>query len=212
MIQEMIQNILVYVVIAAVLKGLVSHEGFQEIFRFVSGLILILLFASPLVSLFSSGSRWYEQLEENMFQMDKKQMMQELQMADGSFEDILVSECETEIRKQLVKLAEDAGQTPESVEVQIEYQGELPEVTGVEMVLGDGERENPAQEGEEARQASAGGVVQEIVIGGKIESGEGRRRTDGQTRAVKKKICREFDLSKEVVEVWKISGKGSVQD
>ncbi len=208
MIQETVQNILVYVVMMAVLRGLVSKEGFQEIFRFVGGLILILLFASPMVSLFSVGNQWYEKLQDNIFQMDRQQMKQELQMADGSFENILVRECEEEMREQIVKLAEDAGQKAESVEVEIKYKEGMPSVAGVKMVLGDRDEQLAVTGSSDAVETVL--PVEEIVIGG--TTGEKSRRTDAQTRAVRRKICKKYELSKEVVKVWKIGGKDSVKN
>ena len=50
MFGQMIQNILVYVIMINVLQGLVTSQGFREIFRFVGGMILIVLCVSPILS------------------------------------------------------------------------------------------------------------------------------------------------------------------
>lgn len=206
MIQEVVQNILVYVIVMAVLKGLVSHPGFLEIFRFVSGLILVLLFAIPILSVLSEGNRWYERLEENIFHVDRQQLQQELQVADGSFEDILVEECEEEMERQLAEIASEERQEVERVHVKIEYSGGEAEVKSVEMIIGDGAKQASAQAVDEVT------PVEQIVIGGGAEREDRKkvRRSDSQTRAIQKKICQRYGLPKEVVAVWKKSGKDSL--
>ena len=118
MVQEMIQNILVYVMMTAVLKGLVSNDGFLEIFRFVSGLILILLFVGPVISLFSAEDNWYRRLEENIFEVDYSQVEQEMTVAQGRFEEILHEECREQIEQQIKELIQKEGLQPVIIEVE----------------------------------------------------------------------------------------------
>lgn len=192
MVQEIIQNILVYVVMTAVLRGLVSNKGFLEIFRFVSGLILILLFAGPVVSIFSSENSWYRQLEENIFEVDYRQMEQEMAIAQGQFENILYEECRIQIRQQVKELIQQEGLQAERVRVEIVQKGE-------EILI----KEIQAKVKKASNQEK---IVEQI----KIDLGDEQekyRKTDKETKLLQKRICEKFELKKEEVKVWKENGE-----
>lgn len=209
MLGEWIQNILVYVVITTVLRGLISNKGFLEIFRFVSGLILILLFASPALSLLSLDGGWYERLEENIFQIDKEQMEEELRVAEGSFAKILQRECEEQMEGQLREMTEETGQSLEEVKVSLEKEEDGSwSVSQVSMILSEPVQEVMAPSGETSRQVAD---IQQIRIDQIPEekNREEKRQVweDGETRSLKKRICQKFNLSQEEVDVWKINGE-----
>lgn len=214
MIREIVQNILVYVVMTTILKGLVSNKGFLEIFRFVSGMILLLLFLSPVVSALSIDTGWYEKLEENILQVDRKQIEQELAVAEGSFEEVLLRECESQVRQQLRDLAEDAGQKPQQIQVSMK-KSEEGEVFVERIQLKVKEETQQAMAKMEKEEDESQSYV-ESVENIKIDSGTGSQREqedrgsvreDEDTRMLKKKICKKFSLSKGAVDVWKTNGK-----
>lgn len=214
MVREIVQNILVYVVMTTVLKGLISNKGFLEIFRFVSGMILLLLFLSPIVSALSIDTGWYEKLEENILQVDRKQIEQELAVADGSFEDVLLRECEIQVRQQLREMAEDAGQKPEQIQVSMKKSedGEVF-VERIQLKVNEETQQVMAQM-EDTEEESQRNV--EPIENIQIDSETGRQREqedkesvseDEDTRMLKKKICKKFALSKGAVDVWKTNGR-----
>lgn len=218
MVQEMVQNVLVYVVMTTILRGLVSDKGFLEIFRFVSGLILILLFISPILSVLSLDAGWFQKLEKNIFQVDKRQLEQEMRVADGSFKKVLRRECEQKLKKQMRKMARENGQLSQEVEVSLE-EGENGtwSIGRIHMTVGQGSQEAMSHSDGNARQdgdAAQGRKISEIK---KIVVGPGRGETiqeqkgafceDRDTRLLKKKICQKYQLSQEVVDVWKINGE-----
>ena len=76
MIRQMIQNILVYVFMINILQGLVAREGFREIFRFVGGMILIVLCISPVLSQISDSDTIGKFLEERIFREEMTRLKQ----------------------------------------------------------------------------------------------------------------------------------------
>ena len=64
--KEFVQNILIYTIIITVLRGLITGPKYRQYFQFFSGVILILLFLGPVLSLFRSDRDWYRVLEEKL--------------------------------------------------------------------------------------------------------------------------------------------------
>ena len=81
MLQQMIRNILVYVIMINILQGLVSSESFRGIFRFVGGMILIVLCISPVLSNISDTDMIGKYLQEQLFQGELDQLKQETALA-----------------------------------------------------------------------------------------------------------------------------------
>lgn len=213
MVQEIVRNMLVYVVMVTILKGLISDKGFWEIFRFVSGLILILLFISPMMSVLSLGGGWYQKLEENIFQIDKKQLEQEMKIADGNFEKILRKECKSQIEQQIRELALENGQTVREVETALETEEDGTwSVTQIHMTIENETQEVMSRSGQETSGKEEGSVekIQKIVIGREQNQAVREEQDlleDRDTRKLKKKICNKFQLKEKEVDVWKINGK-----
>lgn len=209
MLQQIVQNILVYVVMVTVLKGLVGNEGFLEIFRFVSGMILILLCVSPILGVVSGDQAWVRRLQKNIFQEDLAQLEQEAQLAEGSFEEILLRECEAQLEQQLQELAQTQGEQVGEVEVDMEKneEGDLA-VAAVSMsVLGEnGQTQEDAVVPVEKIVVTAGAEASASPESGR-EEGKVMETQDAKTRKLKKKICEQYELSGEVVIVWRENGE-----
>jgi hypothetical protein len=119
-IRQMLQNILIYVMMMAVLKSLVTREGFLEIFRFVSGVILILVCAGSVLSVAVGDNTWYETLEEKIFQKDMTQIQEEMDVSQGYLEQILIQEWEKELKEQIQKIVQAYDEEIEDVSVETE--------------------------------------------------------------------------------------------
>ena len=117
MFGQMIQNILVYVIMINVLQGLVTSHGFREIFRFVGGMILIVLCVSPILSRISDTDQIGKYLEEKLFQGEMDQLEQETKLAEGDFEKIMLRRCRSELEEQVNTMVEKEGKTPRKVDV-----------------------------------------------------------------------------------------------
>ncbi len=192
MIQEIIQNILVYVMMTAILKGLVSNQGFLEIFRFVSGLILIVLFVGPVISLFSSEENWYRRLEENIFEIEYNQVEQEMTVAQGRFEEILWTECQEQIKNQIREEIKQQGLKTGEIRVKtIQEKNEIL-IKGIEVEVNE-------KNGLES-------TIEEVEIRLGEYHQDKSLKMDKETKLVQKKLCERFELSEEAVKVWKGNG------
>ncbi len=204
MVGQMIQNILVYVVMINVLEGLVSSESFREIFRFVGGLILIVLCVSPVLSKISDTDKVGQFLQERLFQEDMDQLNIETKLAEGSFEKIMLKQCKEELEKQVGIMAEKEGEEARQVEVKLkkDQEGNL-QLKKVTMVLE-----------EDSVPAAVSGDnstirVQDIRIAPGTDPGgtEENVRKDADTAKLQVQICKKYELSKKKVIVWRKCGK-----
>ena len=204
MVGLMIQNILVYVVMINVLEGLVSSESFREIFRFVGGIILIVLCVSPVLSQISDTDKVGQFLQERLFQGDMDQLNIETKLAEGSFEKIMLKQCKEELEKQVGTMAEKEGEEARQVEVKLkkDQEGNL-QLKKVTMVLE-----------EDSVPAAVSGDnstirVQDIRIAPGTDPGgtEENVRKDADTAKLQVQICKKYELSKKKVIVWRKCGK-----
>ncbi len=204
MVDQMIQNILVYVVMINVLEGLVSSESFREIFRFVGGIILIVLCVSPVLSQISDTDKVGRFLQERLFQGDMDQLNIETKLAEGSFEKIMLKQCKEELEKQVGIMAEKEGEEARQVEVKLkkDQEGNL-QLKKVTMVLE-----------EDSVPAAVSGDnstirVQDIRIAPGTDPGgtEENVRKDADTAKLQVQICKKYELSKKKVIVWRKCGK-----
>ena len=204
MVDQMIQNILVYVVMINVLEGLVSSESFREIFRFVGGIILIVLCVSPVLSQISDTDKVGQFLQERLFQGDMDQLNIETKLAEGSFEKIMLKQCKEELEKQVGVMAEKEGEEARQVEVKLkkDQEGNL-QLKKVTMVLE-----------EDSVPAAVSGDnstirVQDIRIAPGTDPGgtEENVRKDADTAKLQVQICKKYELSKKKVIVWRKCGK-----
>lgn len=204
MVGQMIQNILVYVVMINVLEGLVSSESFREIFRFVGGIILIVLCISPVLSQISDTDKVGQFLQERLFQGDMDQLNIETKLAEGSFEKIMLKQCKEELEKQVGIMAEKEGEEARQVEVKLkkDQEGNL-QLKKVTMVLE-----------EDSVPAAVSGDnstirVQDIRIAPGTDPGgkEENVRKDADTAKLQVQICKKYELSKKKVIVWRKCGK-----
>ena len=204
MVSQMIQNILVYVVMINVLEGLVSSESFREIFRFVGGIILIVLCVSPVLSQISDTDKVGQFLQERLFQEDMDQLNIETKLAEGSFEKIMLKQCKEELEKQVGIMAEKEGEEARQVEVKLkkDQEGNL-QLKKVTMVLE-----------EDSVPAAVSGDnstirVQDIRIAPGTDPGgtEENVRKDADTAKLQVQICKKYELSKKKVIVWRKCGK-----
>lgn len=204
MVGQMIQNILVYVVMINVLEGLVSSESFREIFRFVGGIILIVLCVSPALSQISDTDKVGQFLQERLFQGDMDQLNIETKLAEGSFEKIMLKQCKEELEKQVGTMAEKEGEEARQVEVKLKKdpEGNL-QLKKVTMVLE--EDSVPAAVSGDSSTIR----VQDIRIAPGTDPGgtEENVRKDADTAKLQVQICKKYELSKKKVIVWRKCGK-----
>ena len=68
--QEWIRQIIIYVILVTVLRGLIMKPQYEQYFRFFSGIVLILLVVSPVLRVIHQDTAWHDTVEQYLFQMD----------------------------------------------------------------------------------------------------------------------------------------------
>ena len=201
MIRQMIQNILVYVFMINILQGLVAREGFREIFRFVGGMILIVLCISPVLSGISDSDTIGKFLEERIFREEMTRLKQETRLADGKLESVMLKKCQEELEKEMSRMAEKEGEKSLKVKVKFSggHKGE-PGLEKIQIVL----RQETLQT---SVYKDPGKIsVDRIVVGNKALQG-GQKVTDAGTAKLRKKICKKYELPEKKVIVWRKNGE-----
>lgn len=190
--KELVQNILVYVVIVSVLKGLISNPKYSQYFQFFSGIILILLLLSPILNLLKYESRWYGILEENILQMDLDEIKEEMKIADEKFADMVEEEYKQALQGQVEDMAERHGVGIKEANVELAWSGEEWEIEEISVLT-----EENLQTGQQEDRISIEAV--EIGEDNKIR----QENTSKNAKALRKDICSNFVVGKDKVHIWK---------
>lgn len=190
--KQLVQNVLVYVVIVTVLRGLISNPRYSQYFQFFSGIIMILLMLSPILSVFNFENEWYSLLEEKVLQMDLEHVKEEMNIADGKFEEMVKEEYRETIKKQVVVMAEEKGVQAEEVSVEI-LQGDTQwQIAEIAVMAGT----IPKDGGEKEKLS-----VEAVRIGQK-----GKKNINNISKdelALRKQICSYFAIGEDKVHIWK---------
>lgn len=190
--KQLVQNVLVYVVIVTMLRGLISNPRYSQYFQFFSGIIMILLMLSPILSVFNFENEWYSLLEEKVLQMDLEHIKEEMNIADGKFEEMVKEEYKETIKKQVVVMAEEKGVQAEEVSVEI-LQGETEwQIAEIAVMAGTipkdgGEKEKLSVEAVQIEQKGKGDI----------------NNISKDELALKKQICSYFAIGEDKVHIWK---------
>lgn len=191
--KEFVQNILIYVIIIAVLRGLINGPKFQQYFQFFSGVVLILLFLTPMLSFFQGERDWFHIMEEKFLQMDLDDIKGEMKVAEEGFEEILCKRYEEVVKEQVELLAQEKGVELEDTYVALKRQEDTWEVAEVSgRIAGE----------EEAGEALSKAAVETVTIG-EEPIREEQEDTSKKGKELKKQICSSFTLGKEQVHLWK---------
>ena len=136
-LQKVIQSVLVYILIVTVLRGIVKNPRYGQYFLFFSGVILILILISPVLSLFRSEDGWYRYLEENMLQLDRNRIDSEMRIADGKWDVKLKEQYQKAIQEQILFLASEEQITLSDLTIELNQKE-----TGWEICKIEGRAEN----------------------------------------------------------------------
>ncbi len=123
--EEWVQRIAIYVVLVTVLRSLIGKPQYQQYFRFVSGLILILLLITPIIGLLGDDSKLYEILNRHLYQQDLDDVESSLQLAEGQMKELIREEYRRTVSSQVTELAERQGLSVQEVDVTLDSQSEI---------------------------------------------------------------------------------------
>lgn len=123
--QEWVSRIVVYVVIVTVLRSLIAKPQYRQYFRFLSGIILILLLASPLLSLFGEDNAWYSMLSKQVFQLDTAETKELLKSSEGALQDMVMEQYRQTIELQVIELGKEEEIAVQETEITLSEEGKL---------------------------------------------------------------------------------------
>lgn len=115
--EEWVQRIAVYIVLIAVLRSLIGRPQYQQYFRFVSGLILILLLITPVLGLFQDDSALYDLVQQYLYQQDLEDRKISLQLAEGKMEEMIRGQYRQSVAVQITELGRQQEITVQEVSV-----------------------------------------------------------------------------------------------
>ncbi|MDE6567986.1 MAG: stage III sporulation protein AF [Lachnospiraceae bacterium] len=123
--EEWVQRIAIYIVLVTVLRSLIGKPQYQQYFRFVSGLILILLLITPVLGLLKDNSSLYRILNQYVYQQDLDDITSSLQLAEGQMRELIREEYKDTVSSQVMELAERQGLVVQEIQVTLDDQDEI---------------------------------------------------------------------------------------
>lgn len=205
--EAFIKSVLIFTLLVTVMKGLINSESFRMYFKFFSGLVLILLMITPLVNFLSGDNGWYSLLEQEIFNFNLEVVNDELEVADGKFEEIIREQCKKDIEEQVIKLADNRGIGVEDVEVSLGGQNNSLQVNSVDISINKQSKtdykdinNSTIQNIEDVEIADINGSTEAVDA----MSGEaGRRKASGKNiRKLKEDISAYFIIKEAAVNIW----------
>lgn len=123
--QEWIHQIVTYVILITVLRGLIRKPNYEQYFRFFSGIILILLVISPVLHYIKQDTQWYDMLQEKLLQIDMDSIREELAVTEGKRQEVIMEQYEAQIEEQIIAFGREENIRIEEVVFQISEEGEI---------------------------------------------------------------------------------------
>lgn len=123
--QTWIQRIVIYVILITVLRSLAGKAQYQQFFRFVSGLVLILLLLSPLLHFFGGNVDIYQAISNYFYQQDMEEIEELMQSAEGQMQEMMEKEYADALQSQVGQITGELGLKLQNVSVQMKEDGSL---------------------------------------------------------------------------------------
>lgn len=187
--KELVQGILVYIVIVSALKGLITNPKYSQYFQFFSGIVMILLLLTPILSVFDFETEWYQVLEEKILQMDLAEIEEEMQIADERFADMLEKEYQKTAAEQIRAMAEQNGVFVEDAGVTLKRNGEEWAIEEITVT-----RKQTQEDGQ-------GLSVEAVQMEGERQTA--KEDTSKKAESLRKQICSYFVIGEDRVHIWK---------
>lgn len=209
-----IKSVLIFTLLVTVMKGLVNSESFRIYFKFFSGLVLILLMITPLVNFLSGDNGWYSLLEQDIFNFNLEGINDELEVADGKFEEIIREQCKKDIEEQVIKLADNRGIGIKDVDISLGEQDGSIQVNSVDINIDKQNKtdykdingpdinttNNNIQDIEDIEIADITGSME--AVDAMSDEGNRRKASGKNVRKLKEDISTYFIIKEAAVNIW----------
>ena len=200
-----IKSVLIFTLLVTVMKGLVNSESFRIYFKFFSGLVLILLMITPLVNFLSGDNGWYSLLEQEIFNFNLEGINDELEVADGKFEEIIREQCKKDIKEQVIKLADNRGINIKNIDISLGEQDNSIQISSIDININKENKTNyndinTIQNIEDIEIADITGNMEAVDA---MSDEAGKKKASGKNvRKLKEDISTYFIIKEAAVNIW----------
>ena len=119
--QEWIRQIIIYVILVTVLRGLIMKPQYEQYFRFFSGIVLILLVVSPVLRVLHQDTAWHDTVELYVFQVH-------LAGTEGRFLEVIMQLYSEQLEVQIKKQAGQHALPADEVTVKADAKGVIHKI------------------------------------------------------------------------------------
>lgn len=205
---DFIKSVLIFTLLVTVMKGLINSESFRMYFKFFSGLVLILLMITPLVNFLSGDNGWYSLLEQEIFNFNLEGINDELEVADGKFEEIIKEQCKKNIKEQVIKLADNRGIGIKDIDISLGKQNDSIQINSINININrqnktnykDINTTNNIQNIEDIEIADVTGNME--AVDAMSDEADKRKATGKDVRKLKEDISTYFIIKEAAVNIW----------
>ncbi len=202
---DFIKSVLIFTLLVTVMKGLINSESFRMYFKFFSGLVLILLMITPLVNFLSGDNGWYSLLEQEIFNFNLEGINDELEVADGKFEEIIREQCKKDIKEQVIKLADNRGINIKNIDISLGEQDNSIQISSIDININKENKTNyndinTIQNIEDIEIADITGNMEAVDA---MSDEAGKKKASGKNvRKIKEDISTYFIIKEAAVNIW----------
>ena len=126
--QEWIRQIIIYVILVTVLRGLIMKPQYEQYFRFFSGIVLILLVVSPVLRVLHQDTAWHDTVEQYLFQMDVNDIQEQLAVTEGRRQEVIMQQYTEQLEEQIKKQAGQHALPADEVTVKADAKGVIHKI------------------------------------------------------------------------------------
>ncbi len=197
---DFIKSILIFVLIATVMKGIINNDSFRIYFKFFSGLIMILFMASPLINFLSGDNNWYALLEKAVFNFELESVNDELDIADGKFEEILRESCKKDIENQIRNMAKERNIDIKNLEVILDNNSDSIKLASVDIGLKNSKSKSVREDSIEEINIK----TIDVMSDGTEQTGNNKKKqaTGQDVKNLKEDISSYFLIKEAAVKIW----------
>lgn len=100
-IYSLVRNIVVYLILVTIIMNLVGKSSYRKYISIFTGMVLILIIAKPILSLFNLSDTFNHYFNNNIFMVESKDYNDELMAADDAGKQAILSEYQNIVKDQI---------------------------------------------------------------------------------------------------------------
>lgn len=194
-IYSLVKDIVVYLILVTIIMNLVGKSSYRKYVSIFTGMVLILIIAKPIVSLFNLSDTFNYYFDNNLFMVEAKDYNDELMAADDRGKQAILTEYQNIVKNQIEMVLNRYNLYPSSMNTLLdtdESSGDYGMVTEITIVAAF-TREDSTVESSDIKVDKIM-INQDIKIEGK-EKKEQSNTESGAYEGTKKKIREELSNS-----------------